>query len=29
MIPEHALDRTVRLINMDLLAGQASAQQIV
>lgn len=29
MIPEHALDRTARLINMDLFAGKASAEQII
>jgi hypothetical protein len=29
MIPEHALDRTVRLINMDLFAGKVSAEQII
>jgi hypothetical protein len=29
MIPEHALDRTARLISMDLFAGRASAEQII
>jgi len=29
MTPEHALDRTARLIKMDLFAGQASAEQII
>ena len=29
MTPEHALDRTARLINMDLFAGKASAEQII
>ena len=29
MIPEHALDRTARLINMDLFAGKVSAEQII
>lgn len=29
MTPEHALDRTARLINMDLFAGKAPAEQII
>jgi hypothetical protein len=29
MIPEHPLDRTVRLVNIDVFAGQASAEQII
>ncbi len=29
MIPDHALDRTARLINMDLFGGKASADQII
>jgi len=29
MISEHALDRTVRLVNMDLFGGKASAEQVI
>ena len=29
MIPEHALDRTARLINSDLFAGEVSTDQII
>jgi hypothetical protein len=29
MTPEHALDRTARLINMDLFAGKAPTEQII
>jgi hypothetical protein len=29
MIPEHALDRTARLIHMDLFAGKVSTEQII